>query len=94
MSYNITYDPQQKKRYPAKRKPSKGPYRAAVLLLLAALALLLANPRLSKPLRNFLLPGDPQVTKTAIDSMAEDLRTGESLGDAVTAFCREIIHGT
>jgi hypothetical protein len=38
-----------------------------------------------------LLPGDPAVTAAALENMTEGLRSGESLLDAVTAFCREII---
>ena len=39
----------------------------------------------------YLLPGDPSVTAAALDGMVEDLKEGESIKNAVTAFCREII---
>ena len=40
---------------------------------------------------NYLLPGDPAVTAAALENMAEDLKNGESLQDAVAAFCRQIM---
>lgn len=39
----------------------------------------------------FLIPADPQVTENAWNALAEDLRSGERITDAVTAFCREIM---
>jgi len=41
--------------------------------------------------KDFLLPGDPEVTESAFFSMVESIRTGESVKDAITAFCTEII---
>ena len=38
-----------------------------------------------------LLPGDPVVTGTALDTMVENLRSGLPAGEAFSAFCQEII---
>lgn len=38
-----------------------------------------------------LLPGDPVVTGTALDTMVENLRTGLPVGEAFGAFCEEIV---
>ncbi|MBQ8237774.1 MAG: hypothetical protein IJZ39_06490 [Oscillospiraceae bacterium] len=38
-------------------------------------------------LRDVLLPGQ----STAFSQLTEDLRAGEPIGDAVTAFCRSIV---
>lgn len=38
-----------------------------------------------------LLPGDPLVTGTALDTMVENLQSGLSAGEAFTAFCEEIV---
>lgn len=40
-----------------------------------------------------ILPGDAAVTRQAIVNMAENLKSGEAIGDAVTVFCREIVDG-
>lgn len=45
--------------------------------------------------RNWLLhiffPGDHGVTKEAATQMITDIKEGQSVGDAVTAFCQEIL---
>ena len=41
--------------------------------------------------RDVLLPGDPAVTAAALENMTDNLRSGDSLLDAVTTFCREIL---
>ena len=48
-------------------------------------------PQGSELLRSVLLPGDPSAAETAFSRMVEDLRMGESLTDAVTAFCRTVV---
>ena len=42
---------------------------------------------------DWLLPGDHRVTAAALENLREDLAAGEAFGEAVTAFCREIIDG-
>ena len=44
-------------------------------------------------LRDVLVPGDPDVTLHGLETLARELREGESFSDAVTAFCREVIDG-
>lgn len=43
---------------------------------------------LGEHIRNFFLP---DVSEAALTALVEDLRSGESLSDAVTAFCEEVI---
>lgn len=38
-----------------------------------------------------LLPGDPMVTGAALDNMIDNLRSGQSTGEAFSVFCKEII---
>ena len=42
-------------------------------------------------LRDIILPGNADVTEAALGHLAENLRSGETFGSAITAFCREII---
>jgi hypothetical protein len=42
---------------------------------------------------DFLIPGDREVTKEAFNTMVEDVREGESVSEAITAFCEEIFAG-
>ena len=38
-----------------------------------------------------LFPGNPDVTFSALKDLTENIKSGEPLGNSVTAFCREII---
>ena len=42
-------------------------------------------------LRDVMLPVEETVTELAFENMLSDLRAGEPMGDALTAFCREVI---
>ena len=42
---------------------------------------------------DFLIPGDREITKAAFQTMVEDVREGEHVSDALTAFCEEILAG-
>jgi hypothetical protein len=44
-------------------------------------------------LRDLLLPGDEEITASALEGMVSDLRAGEPVREAVEAFCREILAG-
>lgn len=39
----------------------------------------------------FLLPGNYVTTTSALKGLISDLRSGNSVGDAITAFCKEIL---
>lgn len=41
--------------------------------------------------KEWLLPGDARVTEVALNTLVEDLKDGDSLDDAITAFCQEIL---
>lgn len=82
MGYSIQYSPQTNHKFPVKTKKKVSvPW---LLTGVALLALLLGGWKL-------LLPGDPTVTANALSHLVEDVRSGDSVGEAVTAFCREII---
>ena len=63
----------------------------AVVLVCAAVTGAVAIKTVGLPwVETFLIPADPEITERAWDTLAEDLRSGENIVDAVTAFCREI----
>ena len=41
---------------------------------------------------DFLIPGDKEVTRQAFSSMVENVREGENVKTAITAFCMEILN--
>lgn len=42
---------------------------------------------------DFLIPGDKEITKQAFSSMIDEVREGEDIKTAITAFCVEILNG-
>ncbi len=92
MSYRISYEPEFNSKYPVLpgKRPRKKLWMICAALVLVAVAML--SPVRSAVL-NLILPGDPQVTKSALSDLVEQVGAGEGLGVAVTAFCREILQG-
>lgn len=88
MGYTIQYEPEKNRKYPLlsqKRVRAGMPLIAAVSLV----ALLGIGIR-----TGWLIPGDPQVTADAFTQMVDSLQAGESVKDAVTVFCTEVLeHG-
>lgn len=58
-----------------------------VLLFVFGTVKLLSSERIQQ----FLIPGDPQITKAAFAEMTQSVREGQSVEDAVVAFCRQIL---
>lgn len=89
MSYRIEYQATKKVRGLEKR--------TAVLPALAGclvLSLLLVSafwPRGREMMERLLIPGDPAVTAAALEELSEDLQSGESIQDALDAFCRQVL---
>lgn len=42
-------------------------------------------------IRQYLLPGDPQITEAALDQLILDVQNGEPFSEAITTFCKGII---
>ena len=62
---------------------------AAVIICAALLAAAMGK---TDAMQNLLIPGNPEVTKAAFAQFSDDIRNGEHLDEAITAFCREIIN--
>ena len=88
MSYTIKYSPEEVKRYPLVKKQRN--YKIWIVLCLTFVAILCMR---IYGIPDFLIPGDPDITKAAADVMLELIKEGETLGDAFTVFCEEVIHG-
>ena len=91
MAYRIDYSSAGNQRKPL-RKNIPTPVIKTTLFVLALVAGAVAMKVVGLTwVRDVLLPGDPEITANALQNMTDNLRSGESLLDAVTAFCREII---
>ncbi len=89
MSYYIAYDPQENERYPQKVKTKQ---KVSVKWILSAVFLLIAGyVALSGDVFAYILPGDPEVTATAFSQMVEQVKTGESIKNALVCFVEQII---
>ena len=90
MSYKIVYGPEITAQ---QQRTTDTRFRTMVagFLLLFALTVKVLWPEGTQVLREMLIPTDLNATEQAFQSMMEDLRMGEDLGDAITVFCRQII---
>lgn len=89
MGYVINYGCGTGVKTSAKKKRRMLPVMAGMVCLI--LVILGAMPGVRMALRDFILPGDGAETAKALQNLASDLRSGEELTDAVTAFCHHII---
>lgn len=90
MAYTIRYSPENNKKYPTDKPPKKSLLIFAVVMF-TAVSLLLVNDGVRDVIADFVLPGDLQVTKSAIVQLVEDVRTGEPVANAITTFCQYVI---
>lgn len=94
MEYRITYGEGSIQKQ-AVRKPQIRLKWKALLPALCALvfAVTLAVPSGRLWLRDLILPGDEEITASALENLAQNLGNGVSVGEAVAVFCDEIIYG-
>lgn len=88
MGYKVMYPQVGKRKCRNLRKPPPKAAITALLGIVLALILTVWQGGLS-----WLLPGDPEVTGDALQTMLDSLSDGERLGDAVVTFCREVVAG-
>lgn len=91
MSYSIHYDSDNPIFRP-KKKPIFGLVGVILTIMVCAVAIGWAIPQQAKQFRQALFPWTREEVKAAFADLRDDLRLGEPLSDAVTAFCLEIIH--
>lgn len=87
MAYKINYIPVGKRQYSAKHTLPSRFFPASIILLISVAFFTLA---VRYGNADWLLPGDPAVTKDAFEELIENLKAGEAFVNAVTAFCHEV----
>lgn len=93
MSYRIVYGEEPARWKPNRLRPGRvAAYTAVCLILFCSLTIKLW-PAGAEVLQEVFLPGDAKVTRQALEHMADNLKAGEAIGDAVAVFCREIVDG-
>lgn len=90
MSYKIQYSPETSSHYPqcgSKKSINLKRWLTVVMVVAAVLWMRLYG------VPDFLIPGDPEVTKTAASVMVDEIKNGATVGNAITAFCKTILDG-
>ena len=85
MGYRIVYGKQEKKII--------SPKKTGLIVTGIAVTALLLWPTGRSAVRELILPGDADVTAAALQNLVSELGEGQEFGEAVTAFCQEIIAG-
>ena len=91
MAYSIKYVSFGEKKKQSKDTKWKNGMAAGLLVVVLLIGAMTVKHRGLGWVTNYLLPGDPAVTAAALEGMVTDLKEGDNLYDAVSAFCREIM---
>ena len=91
MAYRITYGTPVPQQYQKKETPLRLQILTAVCLLSFVLMVKTWFPTGTETLRHLLLPKPSSVTQQALDMLVTNIRDGDRVSDAFTAFCQHII---
>ena len=93
MAYQITYGQTVVKKMNILRiRFSKQNLLTACCVMLGIVLLAVCVfPQFRIGLRNMILPGDPEITASALENMVDAIGAGESIQTAITDFCRQIL---
>ena len=90
MSYSVHYNQEFNRKYPKQENQRQIPIRKIIILAIIFVSFyIMAQTGWYK----YLLPGNPEVTSSALTTLTERVGNGESIKDAVYCFCEEIING-
>ena len=90
MSYYIEYNPELHAKYPTgnAKKRVMPLLRVALYLLITGMVVLSI---FKFNIGYYFIPGDPEVTVEAFNSMIYNIHNGTPINDAVFSFCKEIV---
>ena len=91
MPYRITYGPAIVPHGHNQDKPSRLRLLTAAWLMVFSLLVRTFFPAGCAQLRVLLLPDPQSITQATLSSFMSSMRNGEQFGDALYAFCEEII---
>ena len=89
MAYHITYGKVSIRKQLIRMRGTKQSRTVMRYFLFGILVILILAARFGA--LDFLIPGNPKVTKDAFYKMVENVSDGESVNTAITAFCHEIL---
>lgn len=91
MSYQIRYGEPGRKSGRNRRASGKRFLLPALIVLLGAVLFRVAFPTQAESVRQALFPALTEDTVAAFQEMTIQIRSGTGFGEAITAFCREIV---
>ncbi len=91
MGYRIKYEGDMVKTTIQSSMSKQAKCMICIAVSLCAVIMLLSVTNSLNTIKEWLLPGDAKVTEAALNTLVEDLKQGDSLDDAITAFCQEIL---
>jgi len=91
MAYTITYSPEKKEKYPLLSDQRKKRRRAVALLCALAVLLAISLSPLGADLRQAIQTDSMRIAEDAATVFSEQLTAGESLYDALLAYCRHVL---
>ncbi len=91
MSYYVEYDPELSSRYPVSPKKRGVAYKICILIIL--LVVIMLGCLTQSGVRDFLIPGDPEITVQATADLLEQIKSGTPWVDALATFCETVIGG-
>lgn len=91
MGYQVLYESVGKMEKPKPEKHRISGVLAVVMICVLVIGAVAVKAGALPWVKEYLIPGDPDVTAAALQDMVAGLQSGEPLGEAITAFCREIV---
>ena len=91
MGYKIQYDSNSLKKYPKVYNKTVNRKRIWITALIILLIIGIVPLYRSGLLKELLIPGDVAITEAAAEMLAENLKGGMPVEEAIRVFCREII---
>lgn len=93
MSYRISYDNgAATKKFRLYSKTGNRVFLRLVVVLAVCVAGICVLSGQANKLVDYILPGDPDTTKSALTAMTDEIKAGRPLKETITTFCREIIY--
>lgn len=87
MAYQITYGPVKRKE----SRPGKVKGKLLAGLVIGAILIGLRVSGMGEAAARWVFPGDAEATENALHTMTQSIEAGESVADAFSCFCQEII---
>ena len=90
MAYKIEYSKESAHRYPQSVKKQRE--KTGIWILLVGMLVSVLWLRING-IPDWLIPGDPNVTRAAASAFISEMKDGASVNDAITVFCRTVLDG-